>query len=146
MSAKRRRRQPSLQAEEAAQRRKQRWEVVRLIVFGTLFVAAGMMICIFGGALLGIVGIIFGVMSVLTGVVIAIGGDSPAGRVLTIVSCLAFAVVGALMIVLSFVDPEPMGRRGPVSGVVIGLLALGFFGLGAVFLISQEVRRRRRRD
>ncbi|MGO1770216.1 MAG: hypothetical protein ACTHZX_09705 [Microbacterium sp.] len=125
-------------------RRKERREGILLAVIGAAFLAAGVLIWVVGSPWMGAMSFAFGVMGLIMGPVIAIGKDTPAGRIGIIVGCFAFAATGALSIATSLLTPEAFGWRGPTAGIIAGVLCLGFFGPGTVLLIVKEIRRRRR--
>ncbi len=127
-----------------AAERKERREGIKLIALGIAFFLIGVFLCVVGNVWTGVIGIAFGTMAITVGAAKAMGGTSPAARVVMIIGCAAFAATGALALIAGIVAPAAFGWRGGMSGIVAGALCLGFFGPGTLILIYKEYRLRQR--
>lgn len=125
-------------------RRRQRRDGILLLLAGPAFGACAAFIWfVVGSPWFGMAGIAFSVALVAGGALTLTedGPDSFARRAVGILGCLAFAATGALMIVTSLLDPDSFGWRGGGAGLIAGVLAVGFFGTGAILLVVREIRR-----
>ncbi|WP_374928995.1 hypothetical protein [Kytococcus sedentarius] len=118
-----------------------RGDAVKLVLIGLVFTAVGVLLTVVGDPVVGVMGICFGLMAVITGIALRLGTDSTAGRWLLITGSLLFAAAGAVMVATHFMEGAPMGWRQPAA-LPVGLLTVGFFGIGGLLLLWRELRRR----
>lgn len=126
--------------------RKQRREGVKLIAVGVVFLLLGVFLLVVSNFWMGIIGVVFGIMGITTGSAQVMGGTSPAARIMTIIGCAAFALVGAFSLLAGIIAPAVFGWRGGASGIVAGAISLAFFGPGTVVLILREIKMRKRKS
>ncbi len=121
----------------------QRTESIVLTIIGSFFVVAGIIMMFNGELLFGLLAVIFFGSGLTIGVHQLARPNQELPAALGIVGALGFALTGALLVYGELTGREFLGRRQALA-LPIGLIALIFFGGGAVLLVVQGIRRKSR--
>ncbi|NYG37271.1 hypothetical protein [Janibacter alkaliphilus] len=120
-------------------RRTTRRHAVLMVLIGLTFAATSVALLALGNPAIGVTGLAFAVALLITATLLVLPEGSPLARWLGIGGCLAFALMGAAMLLTAVTDASVWGARaGPAA--VAGGLALAFFGGGAVLLVVRTIR------
>jgi len=118
---------------------------VLLVILGTAFVAAGVLLFVVADPWMAAVGVCFGAMSVLGGIAMLLGTMTRGAEILTLISGALFGLTGALMLLSGLLAPAAWGWRGGGTAVIAGSITLVFFGGGTLLYVFVRMRRRRAR-
>ena len=121
----------------------QRTESVVLTIIASVFVLAGIIMMFNGEPLFGLLAVIFFGSGLGIGVHQLVRPDQELPAALGIAGALGFAIAGGLLIYGELNGQNFMGRRQALA-LPIGVLAVIFFGGGALLLIAQEIRKKAR--
>lgn len=116
-----------------------RRHAVLMVLIGLTFAATSVALLALGNLAIGVTGLAFAVALLVTAPLLVLPEGSPLARWLGVGGCLAFALMGAAMLLTAVTDASVWGARaGPAA--VAGGLALVFFGGGAVLLVVRTIR------
>ncbi|WP_261164500.1 hypothetical protein [Microbacterium sp. Marseille-Q6965] len=124
--------------------RGERRQGILLTVIGLAFVGMGALLMVGGDTLLGLMSVVLFGGCALVGFAQAVRPGAGLPAWVGIAGSICFAVTGLLLIV-GHLAAAPLLEPGGGMALPAGILALGFFGPGAVVLIVRDVRRRRKR-
>lgn len=118
-------------------------QALLVLIIGVVFVAAGVLGLVTGDFWIGVLSMLMGLTFVIYGVGKRFGPDSRGARIANMLTGGLFALGSGLVLLISLVAPEIIGLGERTTGIVLGAIGLGFFGVGTLALIVKEYRRRR---
>ena len=121
----------------------QRTESIVLTIIASVFVLAGIIMMFNGEPLFGLLAVIFFGSGLGVGIHQLVRPNQELPAALGIVGALGFAIAGGLLIYGELNGQNFMGRRQALA-LPIGVVAVIFFGGGALLLIAQEIRKKTR--